>query len=151
MSLDVYDKKDNSPMMRLIGFGFLVWLVPFLVSFLFYTPQGTPAISSGFFNSIMSAILLVVTAIFLLKYFKHITVNYLSEAIKVGIVWVIINVALDVIVLIPLAKMELSKYFAEIALGYVLIFVIAVFAGYLLEEKGAHSKKIYSQIFSTKK
>jgi hypothetical protein len=151
MSLDVYDKKDNSPMIRLFGFGFLVWLIPFLVSFLFYTPQGSPMLSAGFFNSIMSVILGIVTAILLLKYFKHITVNYMAEAIKVGIAWLVMSIVLDLVILLPMAKMEIGKYLTEVGLGYVLIFVIAVFAGYLLEEKGAHSKKIYSQIFSTKK
>lgn len=151
MSLDVYDKKDYSGMYRLFGFGFLVWLVPFLVSFLFFTPQGVLAVGMGFFDSVMLVVGVLVQCVLLLKYFRHVTVNYLSEAFKVGIVWLVMSLVLDGIFLVSLLKMDLGKYFTDVAIGYAAILILAFFTGYLLEAKGEHSKKIYSQIFSTKK
>jgi hypothetical protein len=44
----------------------------------------------------------------------------------VGLLWVGINVGLDLAVLIPLAKMCLPDYFGEIALRYVVILIMAI-------------------------
>ena len=151
MNLEKVNEFDYSQPLRLFGFGILLWLIPFLVSFLLYTPAGTPVVGIAFFNSIMGIILIAVAAVLLYKYFRHITVNYLGEAIKVGVIWFLISVVLDVLILVPFTKMDLGNYAANIALGYVTIIVMALFAGYLLESKGEHNKKIYSQIFSTKK
>lgn len=150
VSLANMEKNNKTGYFRVFVYGLVVWLVPFVASFFLYTPQNTPIISQGFFNSVMTIILALVTTIALLKYFGKIPRSFFMEGIKAGIVWVIMSVILDLIILVPFTKMNLTTYFIEIALGYGAILVISVFAGMLLEEKNEHSKKLYSQIFSVK-
>ena len=45
----------------------------------------------------------------------------LKEGIIVGIVWLIINLMVDSVVLVPIAKMGIGKYYAHIGLRYLLI------------------------------
>jgi len=151
MNLEHVDDKDSGKYVKLIGFGFVVWLVPFLVSFLFYTPQGVLVTSEAFFNSVMTVTGFLVAGVLLLKYMRQFTVDYLKESIQVGIVWLVMSIVLDLVILVPMAKMDLVSYFANIGLGYLVIPMMALFAGYLLEEKADHNKKIFSQVASTKK
>ncbi|MEI7961068.1 MAG: hypothetical protein WCI04_01915 [archaeon] len=151
MSLANMEKNKSTGFFNVYILGLLVWLIPFVVSFFLYTPQGTPYISVGFFNSMMVITGTLVSAFFLLKYFKGITRNFVNEGVKAGVVWVVMSLVLDLIVLVPFTKMDLGTYFIDIALGYGAILIICVFAGMLLEEKSEHSKKLYSQIFSVKK
>jgi len=151
MSLEHVDDRDNGRYLKLFGFGVVLWLVPFLVSFLFYSPQGTPLVGVAFFNSIMSVALIVVASVLLFLYFKQQTTDYMREAVKVGVVWILVSVVLDLVVLVPMAKMTIGQYITDVALGYIVILVIALLAGMLLEEKATHSKRIFSQVASTKK
>ncbi len=151
MNLEHVDDKDSGKYVKLIGYGVVLWLVPFLVSFFLYTPQGTPILSVALFGKIMMVTITALTVVLLFKYFKNITADYTKEAMQVGIAWLVISVVLDVVILVPFAKMNLGTYFAEIATGYLVIPILAFFTGHLLEEKGNHSKKIFSQVASTKK
>lgn len=150
-NLERVDELGKENYLKLFGFGFLVWLVPFLVSFLFYTPQGVLVTSDAFFNSVMTVVGFVTISVLLLNYLKSFTVNYLKESIKAGSAWFIMSVLLDVAILVPMAKMNLATYCANIGFGYLVIPMIAIFAGLLLEQKTEHNKKILSQVFSTKK
>jgi len=151
MNLENVDDKDNGKYVKLLGFGFIVWLVPFIVSFLFYTPQGVLVTSEAFFNSVMTVTGFIVAGTLLLKYMSSFTVNYLKESIQVGLVWLVMSLVLDLVILVPMAKMDLVSYFANIGFGYLVIPMMALFAGYLLEGKTEHNKRIFSQVASTKK
>jgi cytochrome c biogenesis factor len=151
MSLEKMEEREYGNYFRLGLFGFIVWLVPFLVSFLFYTPAGTPIVGVAFFNSIMSVVLCAVVVLMVFHYLKPVTQDFVKEAFNVGIAWLAISVILDVIVLLPMSKMTVYTYVTDVALGYLVIPLVALFAGYLLEEKSHHTKKIFSQIASTKK
>jgi hypothetical protein len=122
-----------------------------LISFLFYTPQGVLITSPGFFDGVMTVTGTLLGAILLLKYLSKFTVDYLKESIQVGVVWILMSIVLDLIVLVPFAKMNLVSYFMDVAFGYLAIPIMAIFAGLLLENKADHSKKIFSQVASTKK
>lgn len=150
-SLERVDEIGKENYLKLFGFGFILWLVPFLISFLFYTPEGKIVTSVEFFNSVMSVTVALVTVVLLLNYMKSFTVNYSKEAIKAGAAWLIVCVLMDLVLLVPLAKMNLVTYTINVGLGYLVIPIIAVFAGNLLEQKTEHNKKILSQVFSTKK
>ncbi|MFA6269524.1 MAG: hypothetical protein WC652_06925, partial [archaeon] len=145
------DKIGKDKNLKLFGYGFILWLIPFLISFLFFDMQGKLTASAGLFNSVMSVVIIIVMAVLLLKYTKKISVNYLQESINAGIVWFLMSIILDILILVPMAKIDLGIYFTDIGLGYVVILVVAFFAGKLLEAKSEHSNKIFSQAFSTKK
>lgn len=150
-SLERVDEVGKQNYLKLFGFAFVVWLVPFLISFLFYTPQGVLVTSEAFFHSVMTVTGFIVAAVLLLNYLNDFTVNYLKESIKVGLVWLAVSLFLDLLILVPMAKMDLVSYFLNIGFGYLVIPMMSIFAGYLLEQKMEHNKKIFSQVFSTKK
>ena len=86
-------------------FGLLTWLIPFVVGFLFYSPQGDLLVDALVFKSVMVVVSSITGALLLVLYFKKVTTKYLSEGIVVGLVWLILNLILDLVVLVPMAGM----------------------------------------------
>jgi hypothetical protein len=68
-------------------------------------------------------------ALLLVVYFRRITEEYLFAGAVAGTVWLLINWALDLIVLLPLSGMSIADYFAQIGLRYLLIPVIGIAIG----------------------
>ncbi|MGD0711353.1 MAG: hypothetical protein ABR968_09245 [Bacteroidales bacterium] len=124
---------------KLSLFGLLTWLIPFIVGFFFYTREGVLLISPLFFKSIMIAISSLLATILLVQYFKKITSNYVSEGITIGLIWLAINILLDIIVLVPMAKMTFINYFSNIGLSYVMIPAMSIAVGFVSEN--AKTKK----------
>jgi len=111
---------------RLLTFGFLTWLIPFVVSFFLFTPEGQPLIDVELFKSFMVVLGALVGAFFLLKYFTYIQGNFLKEGLIVGVAWLVLNIVLDLIVLAPMAGMTLPDYFTQIGLRYLTIVIMAI-------------------------
>jgi hypothetical protein len=128
-------------MIKLIGFGVLTWLVPFVIGFFFYTPDGKLAIDKFLFKSIMIVVSSINGAFLLVIYFKKIDESYRKVGLFVGIVWLAINWGLDLLVLLPMAKMSLPVYFAEIGLRYLVIPVISIGMGCVADQVYAKSKE----------
>ncbi|MDP2937606.1 MAG: hypothetical protein Q8O86_14070 [Dehalococcoidia bacterium] len=64
-------------------FGFLVWLIPFVVSFLIFPLKAsTPAL----FESIMPVVISIFAVLFPTLYFRKLRVGFLREGIAVGII-----------------------------------------------------------------
>jgi len=121
--------------LKIVLFGFLIWLIPFIVGFAFYDQTGNLTVDQNFFKSVMSAILAIVTAFFCIKHLKTITSGYKSEAIKIGLIWFVTNLILDLIVLVPMSKMKIGDYFLQIGIAYIAILAITFMSGVLLESK----------------
>lgn len=128
-------KPKTKKHLKNILYGFLAWLIPFVSSFFFYTKQGGLSIDIFLFKSIMIVIGSISAAFLLVSYFKKIKANYLKEAITVGIVWFIINIALDLLILIPMSGMGIADYFTQIGIRYLVIPAMAVMIGKALEDK----------------
>lgn len=112
--------------LKILLFGFLTWLIPFVIGFLFYSKEGKLIIDIFLFKSIMIVVGSIAGATLLVFYFKKIKKNYLREGIFVGIIWFLINIFLDLIILIPMSKMALADYFAQIGLRYLIIPVMSI-------------------------
>ena len=110
-------------------FGFLTWLVPFVVGFLFYSPQCQPVVDALVFKAIMIVVGSITGAVLLVLYFRKVEKNYLSEGITVGLVWFVLNVLLDLLILVPMSKMAIGTYFAQIGLGYLTIPTMSIAVG----------------------
>ncbi len=110
-------------------FGFLTWLVPFVVAIFFYTQEGQLRIDIFLFKSIMIVVGSVTGAFFLLLYFRKVTEYYCREGILIGLIWLAINWALDFGVLIPMSAMDVGTYVAQIGLRYLIIPVFSVTIG----------------------
>ena len=110
---------------KLIGFGFFIWLVPFLVSFVIFPLRSS---NRPLFESIMPVILVLAVMIFSVLYFKKIEQRALKKGILVGIVWFIISIALDLLLFLPPSPMHMSfvDYMMDIGLTYLIILLIPI-------------------------
>ena len=115
--------------LKMLLYGFLTWLIPFVVGFSFYSPQGELLVDGLVFKSIMVAVGSITGAILLVLYFKPITTSYLNEGILVGLVWIGLNLVLDLVVLVPMAGMTTRDYFLQIGLSYLTIPAMSISIG----------------------
>jgi hypothetical protein len=110
-------------------YGFLAWLIPFVTAFFFYTKEGRLTIDIFLFKSIMIVVGSVSAAFLLISYFKKISSGFLREGIIVGIVWFGLNIALDLLVLVPISGMTIPDYFAQIGLRYLAMPAMSIAVG----------------------
>ena len=119
-------------------FGFLLWLIPFVVSFAFYDRSGTLQVSYDLFKSVMIVISSLMGCYLIYLYFKKTEDDFMKEGLLIGITWLVINLVLDLCVLVPLTKMEVPHYFASIGLRYLQIPMMCIMAGALLQFQKQH-------------
>lgn len=113
---------------RIIIYGFLTWLIPFLVAIPFYTPDGILLINQQIFKSIMIVTGSVVGAVLIVHLFKTIKGNYRYVGYGAGIVWLLMNWVLDILILVPLSGTDIPSYFGDIGLRYLVIPVMTIMA-----------------------
>lgn len=121
---------------KIVWYGFLTWFIPFIASFPFVDPQtGEFIIDEIFFKSIMVVVGSLTGVIFIVRYFKDVTRDYVKVAFTIGAVWILMNWLLDLIfVSLGFFDMTYIEWFTQIGLRYVALFIYAVGAGYLLNQ-----------------
>ena len=119
--------------LRILVFGILAWLIPFIASIFFYSREGELQIDIFLFKSIMIVVGSITGAVLLVLYFRTLEKNYLKEGIVVGVLWFAINILLDLVVLIPMSGMSVGDYFAAIGIRYLVIPVMAIAIGYVAD------------------
>ena len=114
---------------RAFLYGFLLWIVPFLLSVAIFPLKKT---DPAFFQSILGVVSSTLTVILTVHYFRKIQGN-LKEGIFLGLIFAIISWFFDFFFFIwgPI-KMPLIAYIKEIGIGYLLYIVIPIGFGYLL-------------------
>jgi len=110
---------------KLLLFGFLTWLIPFVASVPLMGRDGQPILPAGMFKSLMIIIGSAVGAWLLVRVFRRRPL-FRHPGLVVGVLWLAINVGLDLLILVPLTKMSLPDYAGEIALRYLVIPIMAV-------------------------
>jgi len=121
---------------KIILYGFLTWLIPFIASFPFVDSKGNYRIDETFFKTIMIVVGALVGTFLLVLYFKKVEKNYLWEGIKVGVVWILINWIIDLMLVFGgLFKMSIVKYFTDIGLRYLIILIFSVGLAIALKSK----------------
>ena len=120
---------------KVIALGFLVWLVPFLVSFLFYTPGGNISIDLQAFKTVMLLTSQAVGAITLWYYFRSARKDFVRTGLIVGFVWLLVNWALDFLTLILMFQQPLGQYFLYTGLLYLGMPITTTLLGVLLAQK----------------
>jgi hypothetical protein len=120
--------------LKIILFGFLVWLIPFLVAFAIFPLR---VYMRPLFESIMPLTLTIIVVILAYYYLKNMEVNFVKEGVIIGFAWFIINIAIDLIMFMPASPMQMSfaDYMMDIGLTYVMIPVITVGMGYMAQNK----------------
>ncbi len=119
--------------LKIILFGFLSWLIPFVVAFFFYDRNGQPTMDVIFIKSILMVVSAIFGAYLLIVYFKQLKENFLKEGLIVGFSWLVINWLLDILILLPMAKMSFGDWFTQIGLRYLVIPVFSISFGYIAE------------------
>lgn len=119
-------------MLKKIGYGFIVWVVPYVTAI---PLMGLMISDPTFFKTIMIVEGTIVGMICAVAYFNGVKKNYLQDSLVLGLVWLIVNWLLDFVLLIPFSKMPLDRYFLEIGLRYIGMLAPTVAIGYLLEKK----------------
>ena len=117
----------------LLLFGFLSWLIPFLVSIPFYSLQGVLLVDVFLFKSIMIVVGALVGTILMVVLFLRTREGYLREGILIGFSWLVINWVMDGLVLLPMSGMDVATYFSQIGTRYLVIPIIAIGMGFVLE------------------
>ncbi len=118
----------------IIGFGILIWLIPFLVSFVVFPLKDS---NRPLFESIMPVVLTITVVTFSILFFKRVDKEFMKEGFIVGIVWFTISIVIDLFMFIPESSMHmpLVDYIMDIGLTYLIILVIPVGFGCILEKK----------------
>lgn len=121
-------------MKKMVFFGFLIWLIPFMVSIMIFPIHDS---NRALFESIMPVTLTIVTLLFSILYFGKLERDYFNEGIVMGIVWFVISIAIDLFMFLPESPMQMTfgEYMMDIGITYVIILVIPVAMGYMLEHK----------------
>lgn len=117
---------------KLFLFGFLSWLIPFIVAMPLY-----PLLNESMPYLFKTSMLLTgaLSGMWLLYlYFKKIESSFIKEGFVVGIVWFIMNFLLDIITLVLLFQSPFMEWLLGVGLGYLAIIVYAVGIGALLEK-----------------
>jgi len=123
--------------LKLGMFGFVSWLVPFVAAFMFYSQEGQLLVDVSFFKSVMAVVGSATGALLLVMYFGKVKENYLNEGILAGLVFLAMNILLDIMILVPMSKMAIGDYFLKIGLMYLVILIMGASMGYVLEKKCA--------------
>ncbi|HXZ15844.1 MAG TPA: hypothetical protein VEH77_07740 [Roseiarcus sp.] len=108
--------------------GLLSWAIPFVVSFAFVDRSGQWVVPYALFKSIMVVVFGGLGTWFLVLAFRGVTPAWRS-GLALGLYWLAINLALDLIVLAPLTGMPVVAYVYDIGLRYLLIPIIATAMG----------------------
>ena len=96
---------------RMLFFGVLTWLVPFVFSWPFYDQDGEPVIDLITIKTIMMVVFGAFGALLLVLYFRALEGEYLKEGITVGIVWLVINWVLDAMFLVGAFGFDILRLF----------------------------------------
>jgi hypothetical protein len=114
-------------------YGFLVWLIPFIVSVLIYPIKTS---SPALFESIMPVVLTVCVVLFLHLYFRKLEADFLKEGVILGVIWFLISLVLDLLMFMwgPM-KMTLANYMMDVGLTYLILPAITIGFGYMIEKR----------------
>ncbi len=116
---------------KIILFGFLIWLTTFIGAMFIFKLHEADRI---FFETLISIIFIFCVMLYTTLYFKKINSEFLNEGFKVGIIWALVNLAIDIPMFTLGMNQLLWDYFKDIGFIYLAIPIITIFTGYLLNK-----------------
>lgn len=128
----------SSPVLMIV-YGFLLWLITFLVSWAIYPLKGE---SQLLFDSLMPVAIAALTMFFLYLYFKGVPSGFFTGGLIAGIAWLVMNLLLDQL-LFSWGPMQMSfiDYMYDIGFTYLMIPFITGGAGLMLDRLLAQRKE----------
>ena len=127
-----------TPLRRAILFGFLIWLVPFVVAFLIFPIRES---SRPLFESIMPVAVAAATVIFGVLYFRHVMRDYIRQGILIGVIWLAMCLLIDMPLMLLGGPMQMTlwEYISDIGITYLMIPAITIGMGAVLVRGGKAS------------
>lgn len=118
---------------KLVGFGFFIWLIPFLISFLIVSLRNENRV---LFESIMPVVVVFFVVVFSYMYFKKLEKDFIRDGIVAGIIWFLISILIDLMMFLPETTwhMDIIDYMMDIGLTYLIILIIPIGTGFLLNK-----------------
>jgi hypothetical protein len=107
---------------RAVLFGFLVWLIPFVIAFAI-----SPLKESwwSLFESIMPVTLSIVVIVLAVACFRQVSSSFIRAGMLLGCLWFLMSVVIDLpLMLNPPMSMTFVEYAADIGLTYLMIPII---------------------------
>jgi len=120
---------------RNVLYGFTAWLVPFVVSFLFYSPKGEPLYDAQIVHNVLIVLGLGLCSYLLIKYFEGIKKDYAKEGLVAGVTWFLISVILDMFFIVFMFGMPLVTWAGQIGIGYLAFPILGASMGIVLNCK----------------
>jgi hypothetical protein len=120
---------------KAILYGFLIWLVPFVVSVIIFPLHES---NRPLFESIMPVVGGGSAVVLLTLYTRKLAGDYRREGVALGLLWFAISLGVDLLLFMwgPM-KMSLADYMADIGIVYLLLPIITVGAGVMLDRAAA--------------
>jgi hypothetical protein len=120
---------------KAIGFGALVWLIPFAVAFLVFALRDS---ERALFESIMAVTVTASAVILGLAYMRRVRDMPVREGLLLGILWFVICVLIDAPLMLfggPM-HMTLPAYMGDIGLTYLIIPIVTIGLGMMRSSGG---------------
>ena len=125
---------DFKKILEIIGFGFIVWLIPTIVTY-FASDAGSVQLYDFTASVAIGGSAVVLSYI----YFKDITSHFVREGVILAIVWVLTTIVLDVVLIyLGISKTSLIEYAVTIVPLYVIIPAITIGFGLYLDQMVAN-------------
>lgn len=110
---------------------FLIWVIPFVSSFPFFSRDGKLTVSFWVFKLVM-AVVLTLCSFFLFQWFYSVNpraAGGLPSLLLLGLGAALISILFDTFTVIPFNKMPVSQYAIQVASFYLLIVIISLVTG----------------------
>ena len=120
---------------RAILFGFLIWLIPFVVAFVIFPLRES---ARPLFESIMPVSVAAATVVLGVLYFRQIAHDYVRQGILIGAIWLVMCLLIDMPLMLfggPM-QMTLWEYVSDIGITYLMIPAITIGMGVALGRQG---------------
>jgi hypothetical protein len=115
---------------RIWLYGFLIWIAGMAVATVLWPMHDSRL---PLFKSLLVVTMTAVGMVFTVRVFDSVRSNYVDTGIRTGLVWIVLNWALDLIVLVGLMKTPIGMYIMDVGLRYLAIPIMTAGCGWLLE------------------
>lgn len=100
---------------RIVGYGVVLWLVPFTIAFILF---GVREADRALFESLMTVTGVVSEVVLAVLYFRRAGRASIGQGLAVGFAWAIISIVIDLPIFLAVFRMPLGDYIADIAVSY---------------------------------
>ncbi len=117
---------------RIWLYGLLIWIIGMAVATALWPLHASRL---PLFKSLLVVTMTAAGMFFTVRVFHSVRTDYVRTGIRTGLIWTVLNWALDLIVLVGLMKTPAGMYVMDVGLRYLAIPVITVGCGILLERE----------------